>query len=569
MRTILTPNEFLVASERGRLEAAKVVASNPEARYRVESMYGKELCKKRWPEAYGRPQSGGIMRMFRDAVHAAKTLIPVLLVAFLVATGITQAQEVQKPRIYSGTGLFVKNTAGYIFNGGHRVTIAASTGNGTALADTQTSCAAPTYSACNFLIASNAGTVSVTQTLSTAANTANTLLALIETTGGAITRIVSANMSDTISSAALGQSVAFSASPLPTTAGNIDIGSTALPWQSIYLGNAATNNLRLLPGTTAAARTINLCDPIATAVCFSDPSVLTQQLKINLGSATGATTFTIGSSAARTITFPDVGGNASVAYINPTSSQSISGIGSLTSTTSNAASAGVLRLANTEAVNWRNAANNADIGLSVDASNFLQWNGSSPTDGYYFVGPEQCSMALTTGVFAANPANSGALTAPALVRAASSNSVLQLVTTGAANTTDVVCDFTPPSRLTSGKGITINSIGYLFGYQTTALTSIGTAAVNSITYAAPGSAAGTVAAAGGSLTPVGGINHGTPPVVTTTGQCYNEGLTFGTPYAVVTDRVRLVWQNTFVQSAASATTMQICGTMVYYTINKF
>jgi hypothetical protein len=46
------------------------------------------------------------------------------------------------------------------------------------------------------------------------------------------------------------------------------------------------------------------------------------------------------------------------------------------SRTSNAASAGPIRLANNEAINWRNAANSADLGLKVNASNILEYNGN-------------------------------------------------------------------------------------------------------------------------------------------------------------------------------------------------
>lgn len=53
----------------------------------------------------------------------------------------------------------------------------------------------------------------------------------------------------------------------------------------------------------------------------------------------------------------------------------------LTSVTANPASAGVVRLANTESVEWRNAANNANLALTVNASNQLTFNGNViPTD---------------------------------------------------------------------------------------------------------------------------------------------------------------------------------------------
>jgi hypothetical protein len=46
----------------------------------------------------------------------------------------------------------------------------------------------------------------------------------------------------------------------------------------------------------------------------------------------------------------------------------------------NPASAGILRLGNTESIKWRNAANNADLDLTVNASNVLQYNSISLAD---------------------------------------------------------------------------------------------------------------------------------------------------------------------------------------------
>ena len=45
------------------------------------------------------------------------------------------------------------------------------------------------------------------------------------------------------------------------------------------------------------------------------------------------------------------------------------------SVSSNIAGAGVIRLANSDTIDWRNAANNANLALSVDSSNNLLWNG--------------------------------------------------------------------------------------------------------------------------------------------------------------------------------------------------
>lgn len=51
----------------------------------------------------------------------------------------------------------------------------------------------------------------------------------------------------------------------------------------------------------------------------------------------------------------------------------------LKSQATNPASAGIVRLGNSESIKWRNAANNADLDLTVNASNILQFNGSAVT----------------------------------------------------------------------------------------------------------------------------------------------------------------------------------------------
>jgi hypothetical protein len=47
----------------------------------------------------------------------------------------------------------------------------------------------------------------------------------------------------------------------------------------------------------------------------------------------------------------------------------------VTSITASPAGAGIIRLANTDSIDWRNAANSANLALSVDTSNNLLWNG--------------------------------------------------------------------------------------------------------------------------------------------------------------------------------------------------
>lgn len=184
-------------------------------------------------------------------------------------------------------------------------------------------------------------------------------------------------------------------------------------------------------------------------------------------------------------------------------------------------------------------------------------------DGQFTVSPQACVLFLTAGAFAANDAGTGGLTAPAVTRVAANNWVLQAITTAAANSIALECDINPPTRITAGHGAKITSIQLLYGVQTTALTSITQPTLSTITYPATGGAAGaTLASAGGSLT----VTPGTLQLATTTsGQCYSENITLGTPLLLNTTNQRLTLEQIFNQSAAAATQLQICGAIVYYT----
>ena len=58
------------ATEKGRLLAAHEVATNPEARARVEAAFGIEVCKLHYPEAYRNTRGlfSGVVRVL-DAVR--------------------------------------------------------------------------------------------------------------------------------------------------------------------------------------------------------------------------------------------------------------------------------------------------------------------------------------------------------------------------------------------------------------------------------------------------------------------------------------------------------------------
>lgn len=49
---IMSPKEYSIASEKGRQMAALNLILNPQQKKVVEARYGKDFCRRRWPEAY-------------------------------------------------------------------------------------------------------------------------------------------------------------------------------------------------------------------------------------------------------------------------------------------------------------------------------------------------------------------------------------------------------------------------------------------------------------------------------------------------------------------------------------
>lgn len=181
-----------------------------------------------------------------------------------------------------------------------------------------------------------------------------------------------------------------------------------------------------------------------------------------------------------------------------------------------------------------------------------QANSNYLSDGYFFVSPASCGKLATTTTTTDN----------GMVPVATGNVVHQFTTNTTGGTTQITCDVTfPAGRTTAGKGILVTDISLLYGVQTTAISSIAAATVNTVTYpvALGGAASGTVASAGGSLT----VSPASLSLsTTTTGQCYNESLTFATLVAA-SDLKKLTVDQVFTNSAA-ATVYQICGLVVHY-----
>lgn len=169
-----------------------------------------------------------------------------------------------------------------------------------------------------------------------------------------------------------------------------------------------------------------------------------------------------------------------------------------------------------------------------------------------------------SGVSCGSKATTTTTTDNGMVPVATNNAVHQFTTNTTAGSTEITCDLNLGGRADIGSGAVVTAVDFLYGDQTTALASLVTATVKTVTYPASTTAgvaaAGTVAAAGGTYV----VTPGTLQLTTTTtGQCFNEKLVFGTPIALNTDNQKLTFDQAFTNTASTATVFQICGLLVY------
>jgi len=181
------------------------------------------------------------------------------------------------------------------------------------------------------------------------------------------------------------------------------------------------------------------------------------------------------------------------------------------------------------------------------------------TDGEVFISPAACAITPTTTAFATG--------SPAMIVAAAGNPVLRATSDTTAGTFAVVCPIAIPTRLTATKGVTLTSVSLLYGVQTTNLASVAAATINSVVY--PASTAAGAAATGTVVTTAGGTLTATPTTlqltITTSGTCFNERITLGTPLSLSTDNKLITVAQTFTLAGTAATTLQICGVIARYT----
>jgi len=183
----------------------------------------------------------------------------------------------------------------------------------------------------------------------------------------------------------------------------------------------------------------------------------------------------------------------------------------------------------------------------------LDVNGAIPVtygDAAFFVQPSACFMTPTTTAFTSGPA---------LVRTSANNQVLQAITNTTAGTVSLTCDVTFGGRTTSGLGFQATDIELFYGVQGSAFSSIAAATVATVTFAQPGASASSAVSAVGTSYTVTPASLQT--ATTTSGNCYDEKVAFGTPFTY-NNYGKVSFDQVF-STAAAATTVQICGVLVH------
>lgn len=193
---------------------------------------------------------------------------------------------------------------------------------------------------------------------------------------------------------------------------------------------------------------------------------------------------------------------------------------------------------------------NANVWAISNSQNFQDF-----ADGSFFVAPSACWFANTT--YTGTPAF--------IVLGASNVPVLNQTTNSTTGTETLTCGINIPTRLTANKGIVITAINVFYGIQTTAITSVGTPTLSTITFPVP--AASETAS---TVTPVaitGALTNNTVTSglgLTTAGAFWSLKSTLATPFAVTSDLTWLNYTVPFVSTNAGVLTLNTPGLQVFY-----
>jgi hypothetical protein len=177
--------------------------------------------------------------------------------------------------------------------------------------------------------------------------------------------------------------------------------------------------------------------------------------------------------------------------------------------------------------------------------------------GVFRVLPTSCTFAPTT-----------LTTTNTYIQVGASNAfVLNGVSNAAAGTQTLVCDFLPPTEVTTGRGAILTDIVVALGSQVVAPTSLGTSTLGTVTFPTPVATTQTASvvtpvAVGGTVTTVGPTT--TVQTVTTAGAFLTFSHNYATPVELNTDLQLLHYTFPILQSAASAMTLNTPGLWVHY-----
>jgi hypothetical protein len=232
-----------------------------------------------------------------------KKILIAILICLASVTAVAQT-NFTSPFLTAGAGLTLNYSTGSLFQGGAVVSI---TGATLTMTNTEASCAAPAYSACNFVYWTSGTSLSTTTTLATAAASGNIIVGFVTTAAGAITVITHAEFA---MPGPLGVAQAISTTLTPSTAAGVGLGTAALPFSNLIVGTAATNVFTVTPASATAARAITLADPGGAATLMYTNATASQTVS-------GLNTFT-GNKAQITSDFTDA---------NSASLQAITGLG--------------------------------------------------------------------------------------------------------------------------------------------------------------------------------------------------------------------------------------------------
>ena len=222
--------------------------------------------------------------------------IPIIFAAIAVFAVLSQLPQnnnvmlaqanLKQPNVSQNTTTSVKWTAGTLNNGGHSVTITASTASVTL---SESSCAAPNYTACNFVYANSAGTVSVTTSFSAAMGIGNSLMAYVETNGSIITKISYPLQASTAGLARIVESCGGSVACVPVFIGpGIMEAYGSAPLSSASPSIASITNLPFTGATTYVCT----ASPVGTTAAIAAAGIAINQTSGAAMTLTGPNTVT-------------------------------------------------------------------------------------------------------------------------------------------------------------------------------------------------------------------------------------------------------------------------------------